>query len=231
MSDVSNVSSEPTMATTPDGPPSERTRVRRLADLAAYERAVIDVVLDAAIVGHLGFVDDSGQPFVVPVAVARRGDEVLIHGSIASRLLRSTADGRVICLTVTHVDGVVVARSLFESSLRYRSVMILGNARAVDDLDDALEAFSEHLLPGRRDEVRRSSRTELRQTAVVAVDLSEASAKVSDGWPDDSPDDIAGDAWAGVIPLRLVADAPIAAPDLRSGIAVPPSVAGYVPPG
>lgn len=211
--------------------PSERSRVRRLAEHARYDRPAIDAILDAAIVGHLGIVDPSGQPVVLPVAIARRGDEVLMHGSVASRLLRAGASRAPMCLTVTHIDGLIVARSLFASSMRYRSVVVVGNGRRVEDTEAALVALSEHLVPGRADEVRRSSRSELARTMVVSLVLDEASAKVNDGWPDDPPEDVAGSAWAGVIPLQTVADPPEAAPDLRPGIAVPASVDAYLPPG
>jgi nitroimidazol reductase NimA-like FMN-containing flavoprotein (pyridoxamine 5'-phosphate oxidase superfamily) len=211
------------------GPPSERTRVRRLPDHASYDRQVIDAVLDAARVAHVGVVDDDGQPFVLPVAFARAGDEVLVHGSVASRLLRAGAGGAKVCLTVTLLDGLIVARSLFESSMRYRSVVVLGTPREVDDPDEksaALVALADHLLPGRALEVRPSHEVELRQTRVFALPLDEASAKVGDGWPDDPEADVASDAWAGVVPVEARFGAPLPAPDLRGGIAVPPSVEG-----
>ncbi len=233
MSVVTIDSSEPRNRPTPrvTNAPSERSRVRRLAEHARYDRPAIDAILDAAIVGHLGIVDPSGQPVVLPVAIARRGDEVLMHGSVASRLFRAGASRAPMCLTVTHIDGLIVARSLFASSMRYRSVVVVGNGRRVEDTEAALVALSEHLVPGRADEVRRSSRSELARTMVVSLVLDEASAKVNDGWPDDPPEDVAGSAWAGVIPLRTVADPPAAAPDLRPGITVPPSVDAYLPPG
>jgi nitroimidazol reductase NimA-like FMN-containing flavoprotein (pyridoxamine 5'-phosphate oxidase superfamily) len=211
----------------PAGPPSERVRVRRIAALASYHRSVIDTILDAATVGHLGVVGDDGQPFVLPVACARLDDEMLIHGSVASRLLRSGAGGAPVCLTVTLVDGVIVARSLFESSMRYRSVVVVGRARDIDDRDEklaALMALSDHLIPGRRGEVRATTEAELRQTKVFGLPLDEASAKVNNGWPDDPAEDVASDAWAGVVPLTVLPGAPVAAPDLRAGIEVPDSV-------
>jgi hypothetical protein len=188
---------------------------------------VIDAILDAAIVGHVGVVADDGQPFVLPVAVARIGDEVMVHGSVASRLLRAGAGGGAVCLTVTLVDGIIVARSLFESSMRYRSVVVVGHAREVDDPDAklaALMALSEHLIPGRQAEVRPTTEVELRQTKVFALPLNEASAKVNDGWPDDPPEDVASSTWAGVVPLPVVPGAPVPAPDLRPGVDVPDSV-------
>jgi hypothetical protein len=211
------------------GAPTDRVRVRRIAELARYDRAVIDAILDAATVGHIGVVGDDGQPFVLPVACARFGDEVLVHGSVASRLLRAGTAGASVCLTVTLVDGVIVARSLFESSMRYRSVVVLGRAREIDDPDEkfaALMALSDHLIPGRPAEVRATTDVELRQTKVFALPLDEASAKINDGWPDDPPEDVASDTWAGVVPLSVRAGAPEPAPDLRGGIDVPDSVRG-----
>jgi nitroimidazol reductase NimA-like FMN-containing flavoprotein (pyridoxamine 5'-phosphate oxidase superfamily) len=213
----------------PDCPvaPSDRVRVRRVAELASYDRSVIDAILDAAIVGHVGVVSDDGQPFVLPVAVARIGDEVVVHGSVASRLLRAGAGGAAVCLTVTLVDGVIVARSLFESSMRYRSVVVVGQAREIDDPDEklaALVALSEHLIPGRPAEVRETSDVELRQTKVFALSLAEASAKVGDGWSEDPSEDVASPVWAGVVPMSTVAGRPEPAPDLAAGIDVPDSV-------
>jgi hypothetical protein len=208
-------------------PASERVRVRRIAELARYDRAVIDGILDAATVGHIGVVGDDGQPFVLPVACARLGDEVLVHGSVASRLLRAGADGAPVCLTVTLIDGVIVARSLFESSMRYRSVVVVGRAREIDDPDQklaALMALSDHLIPGRPSEVRATTDVELRQTKVFALPLDEASAKINEGWSDDPPDDVASATWAGVVPLSVVAGEPEPAPDLRPGIELPDSV-------
>ena len=179
---------------------------------------MIDAVLDAARVAHVGVVDAEGQPFVLPVAFARMGDEVVVHGSVASRLLRAGAAGAKVCLTVTLLDGLIVARSLFESSMRYRSVVVLGTPRLVTDPAEqaaALAALADHLLPGRAAEVRPSSDVELRQTHVLALSLAEASAKVGDGWPDDPPDDVASDAWAGVLPVESRFGGPQPAPDLH----------------
>ena len=207
--------------------PSDRVRVRRIPELAAYDRSVIDAILDAAIVGHLGVVGDDGQPFVLPVTVARVGGEVVVHGSVAGRLLRTGAGGAPVCLTVTLIDGVIVARSLFESSMRYRSVVVVGRAREIDDPDQklaALIALSEHLIPGRPGEVRDTTEVELRQTKVFALSLDEASAKVNNGWSDDPAEDVASSTWAGVVPLAAVAGQPEPAPDLRPGIETPDSV-------
>ncbi len=206
--------------------PSERTRVRRIADKAAYDRTTIDAILDAGMIAHLAIVDDLGQPYSVPCAYARIDDDVVFHGSVASRLMRSSAMAPM-CLTVTLLDGLVVARSLFESSMHYRSVMVLGMARRIEDStekSDALLALSERLVPGRVAEARGPSEVELRQTSVMALRLDESSAKVSNSWPDDGADDVALPIWAGVVPLQQVWGAPIPALDLRAGIDVPTSV-------
>jgi hypothetical protein len=194
---------------------------------ARYDRGTVDAILDAALVCHLGFVQD-GRPYVVPTLHARVGDEVLVHGSSASRALRVLAGPIDACLTVTLLDGVVLARSVFEHSVNYRSVVVLGGARPVTERDEklaALEAFTEKLLPGRWAEARPPTARELRATAVLALPLDEASAKVRTGPPDDggSPD-AALDVWAGVIPLERRWGAPEPDPALREGIPVPPSV-------
>lgn len=209
-------------------PPSERSRVRRVAEKAHYERATIDSILDAGLIAHVGVTGDDGQPFVVPCAYVRVGDDLLLHGSVASRLMRTAGAGAPICVTVTLLDGLVAARSLFHSSMHYRSVMILGEARVIDDPAEvlaALLALSDCLIPGRVTEARAPSRSELRQTRVVALRIDEASAKVSDSWPDDPPEDVMLDVWAGVIPLEERWGSPRPAPDLPTGLVVSPSIA------
>jgi uncharacterized protein len=204
--------------------PSSRTRVRRGHDRARYDRAAIDEILDAALVCHLGFVQDE-QPFVIPTLHARLGDRLYVHGSSASRALRGLSAGVPACVTVTLVDGIVLARSVFEHSINYRSVVVLGTATAVVDPAEklaALEAFTEKLLPGRWADARRPHRRELKATGVLSLPLDEASAKVRVGPPDDgaSPD-AELDVWAGVIPLVTKALAPVPDPTLRPGIPVP----------
>ena len=198
-----------------DAPGStERTRVRRLPDKAVNDRAVLHAVLDAGLVAHVAVVD-GGQPYVVPVAYARRGEQVLFHGSTGSRLFRLLADGQATCLTVTLVDGLVLARSAFESSINYRSVMVLGTARRLegDDELDALEVISEHLLPGRWEEARQPSRKERAATMTLALDLAEASVKVGAGGPTDDPDDLEDPTlmalWAGHVPITEVLGDPV----------------------
>jgi uncharacterized protein len=207
--------------------PTERTRLRRLPENAAYDRATIDAILDEALLCHFGFVHE-GQPFVLPTLQARVGDEVFVHGSAASRMLRTVGAGVPACLTVTLFDGLVLARSVFEHSVNYRSVMLLGTARPVEGdgrLLAALHAFSERLVPGRWDEVRKPSPQELKATTLLAMPIDEVSAKIRTGPPDDgeSPD-AALDVWAGVVPAELRFLEPVPDPTLRPGIPVPDSV-------
>src|SRR4051812_46498372 len=200
--------------------PSTRTRIRRVPNRADYERATIDAILDEALVAHLGFAVD-GQPYVIPTLHARVGDVVYVHGSSASRAIRSLTDGLQACLTVTLLDGLVLARSAFHHSMNYRSVVILGEARPVEGESErltALEAFTERLVPGRWDEVRPPTPQELKGTRVLALDLDEASAKVRTGPPVDDDEDYAIDVWAGVIPLTLQAGQLTADPRLTPGI-------------
>jgi nitroimidazol reductase NimA-like FMN-containing flavoprotein (pyridoxamine 5'-phosphate oxidase superfamily) len=211
--------------------PSERVRVRRAHKKAAYDPDTIAAILDEALVAHLGFAHE-GQPFVIPTLHARLGEEVYVHGSSASRTLRAVGGGALpACLTVTLLDGLVFARSVFEMSANYRSVVVLGEARAVTDADEklrALKAFSDQVMPGRWDAARKPTRQELKATAVLALPLDEASAKISTGGPDDGEsEDAELPVWAGHVPLRLVAGAPVPCPHLRPGIPVPPEIAHY----
>jgi hypothetical protein len=202
--------------------PTARTRVRRLPKRGAYDRATIDAILDEGLVCHLGFVHDE-HPVVIPTLYARVEDVVYVHGSAASRMLRTLGDGLDACLTVTLLDGLVLARSAFHHSANYRSVVVFGRARRVDERSEkmsALEAFSEHVAPGRWAEVRAPSEQELKATTVLALPLDEASAKVRTGPPVDDEEDYALDVWAGVIPLRLVAGVPEADARLRPGVAL-----------
>ena len=211
--------------------PSERTRVRRAPARAAYEREMIDAILDEALVAHLGFAVD-GQPYVIPTLHARVGDTVYIHGSAASRMIRTLTAGAPACLTVTLIDGMVLARSAFHHSMNYRSVVVIGDARAVSDpqeLMTALEAFTEKLVPGRWDEVRGPNAKELKATRALAMSLDEASAKARTGPPVDDDEDHELEVWAGVIPLRLAAREPVADPQLREGIAPSDVVSGWTP--
>jgi nitroimidazol reductase NimA-like FMN-containing flavoprotein (pyridoxamine 5'-phosphate oxidase superfamily) len=207
--------------TTPRG----RRRPTRLPEHASTDRAALDRLLDSALVGHFGLVADDGTPAVIPTAVIRDGDRVLAHGSTGSHWMRMLAAGAPTALAVTAYDGLVVARSAFESSIRYRSAVLFGRCATVtDDKERVLDLVTERLLPGRVAEIRRPSRAELAATLVLALPIDDWSLKVSDGWPEDEPDDVAGPAWAGVVPLRPSYDAPLPAPDLRPGIDVPESV-------
>ena len=203
-----------------------RTRVRRLPEKAVTDRGVLFDILDAALVAHVGVVDD-GQPYVLPMACARDGERLLLHGSTGSRLMRTLAAGAPACATITHLDALVLARSAFESSMNYRCAMVFGVAAPLigDELLTGLQILTEHLLPGRWDTLRVPSRKELAATAVVALPLTEWSVKVSDGPPDDDPSDLDAPVWAGTLPLRMAAAAPIDAPDLRMPIPATDAIA------
>ncbi|MYW05067.1 pyridoxamine 5'-phosphate oxidase family protein [Streptomyces sp. SID3343] len=200
-----------------------RTRVRRLPEKAAQDRAALHAVLDAGLVAHVAITTEDGRPFVLPVAYARDGERVLIHGSTGSRLFRGLAAGAPTCLTVTLLDGVVVARSAFESSMHYRSAMVLGACTVVPEQDKAtaLDLITDRLLPGRRDELRPHRPKELAATLVLALTLDETSVKISDSPPDDEDDDLDTPIWAGVVPITEHFGEPVSAPDLRFDIAPP----------
>jgi nitroimidazol reductase NimA-like FMN-containing flavoprotein (pyridoxamine 5'-phosphate oxidase superfamily) len=204
---------------------SPRRRPTRLAEKASDERAALDALLDATYVGHFGLVADDGTPVVIPTAIVRDGDRVLAHGSTGSRWMRQLAEGVPTALAVTALEGLVVARSAFESSIRYRSAVLFGRCEKVTDGKERfLDLVTEALLPGRAVEIRRPTKAELAATLVLSLPIDDWSLKVSDGWPEDEDGDVAGPAWAGVVPLRQVHDAALDAPDLRAGIEVPPSV-------
>lgn len=207
----------------PDLTSGARTRVRRLPDKQVQDRSALDAVLDAGRVAHVAVLDGQGQPYVLPVAYARHGDAVLVHGSTGSRLFRSLADGAPTCLTVTLLDGLVLARSVFESSMHYRCAMVLGVADVLegDAQVTALERITEHLMPGRWADARPPSTKELAATQVLSLPLDEWSLKVSDAPPEDAPEDLGLPVWAGVLPLRQTAGAPVAAPGLRADVALP----------
>jgi nitroimidazol reductase NimA-like FMN-containing flavoprotein (pyridoxamine 5'-phosphate oxidase superfamily) len=186
--------------------------VRRLPEKAVEDRNAVEAILDAGLVAHVGIVDESGQPYVVPVAYARDGDRLLFHGSTGSRLFRRLADGAPACVTVTLLDGLVLARSAFESSMNYRGVMALGTCTVLegDDRDEALRLVSDHLLPGRWDDIRPPSKREIAATLVLALPLDEVSAKVSDKMPEDDPQDLDRPVWGGIVPLRESFGEPVA---------------------
>ena len=206
----------------PARPPSDRTRVRRLPKRGRYDRGTIDAILDDAIVGHVAWSAD-GQPYATPTAVWRRGDRLYWHGSAASRMLRAS-DGQPVCVTVTHLDGLVLARSGFNHSVNFRSVMVLGTAHLVTDeaeIDASLEAFIDHLYPGRWAELRPMTAQERKATSVMWMDLSEASAKVRADVNHDDEGDEAWPAWGGVIPVRVVLGAPEPDPFTPEGMPAP----------
>jgi nitroimidazol reductase NimA-like FMN-containing flavoprotein (pyridoxamine 5'-phosphate oxidase superfamily) len=207
-------------------PVDELTRIRRESHRQVTDRTALDAILDDALIAHVGVVRE-GRPIVLPFACARDGDTLLLHGSTGSGLLR-VADGDDVCVTVTHIDGLVYARTTFDSSMRYRSAVVHGVARAVPDADKdaALLVLSEHLFPGRTAEVRRSTPKELAATMVLRVPLDRASVKVASGPPEVDPDDIEPKTvWAGIVPLSTVTGEPLPYPDVEPGTDVPGSVA------
>jgi uncharacterized protein len=190
---------------------SDRTRLVREAQRGVYDREAIYRILDEAFVCHVGFTAN-GQTFVIPTMYARVGDALYFHGSAASRMLRGVSSGLNVCITVTLADGLVLARSVFNHSMNYRSVVALGNASIVDETGEKLEAlraFTEKILPGRWDDARQPNEKELKATSILRLPLTEISAKVRTGGVEDDAEDYALPVWAGIVPLRLVADAPV----------------------
>lgn len=228
------MSSQRATPTSEPTPPSDRVRLRRKRERGSYDRALIDTILDEALLAHVGIVEADGQPLVIPTLHARSGDVVYCHGSTASRTLRAMAAGAPACLTVSLIDGLVLARSAMHHSANYRSVMLLGKARPVLDPQEKLTAFEtivERLVPGRWNDVRHPSVNEMKATAVVALPIDEASAKVRTGPPADDEEDYALESWAGVIPLSTCAGTPQADPRLAEGIPLPSYAGDYRRPG
>jgi len=208
---------------------TERTKLKRLPKRGHFDRETVYGILDEGFICHVGFAPE-GQPVVIPTGYARDGDKLYIHGSQASRLLRTLSGGVDACVTVTIIDGLVLARSAFHHSMNYRSVVIFGRATLVEDREEkmaALFALSEHFIRGRWAEVREPTEVEMKQTTVLSLPLVEASAKIRTGPPLDAEEDYAMNVWAGVIPLRLVAGEPIADPLLPEGIQVPTYARDY----
>jgi uncharacterized protein len=203
--------------------PTARTRVNRLPKRGDYSQETIYGILDAAFVCHVGFVVD-GQPYVIPTGFGRAENMLYLHGSAASRMLRTLAGGVDVCVTVTVLDGIVLARSAFHHSMNYRSVVVLGKARLIEDEAEkttALRAISENIIRGRWDDVRKPTRQELNATAVLALPIAEASAKIRTGPSVDEEDDYALEVWAGVLPLSMKAGEPVADSRLIPGVKVP----------
>lgn len=206
--------------------PSEHTRVKRLHERARYDRATVHAILDAGLLCHVGYVID-GQPYVTPTAYWREGEHVYWHGSSASRMLRHLKQRPRVCFTVALMDGLVLARSGFHTSVNYRSVMAFGEAEVIEDADAkraALEAMMERIVPGRWPTLKPPTVQELKATTVVSLALEEVVAKVRSGPPKDDPEDYALDVWAGVVPTSTVIGHPVRDPDLKPDLAEPPNL-------
>jgi nitroimidazol reductase NimA-like FMN-containing flavoprotein (pyridoxamine 5'-phosphate oxidase superfamily) len=211
---------------------TERTTLKRLPKRGVYDRKLVYGILDEGLFCHVGFAVDS-RPFVIPTGYAHVGDQLYVHGSQASRMLRTLAGGIDVCVTVTLLDGLVLARSAFHHSMNYRSVVIFGRASVVEEEQAklaALFAFSEHVIPGRWNEVREPTEQELRATTVLSLALAEVSAKVRTGPPLDEEEDYALPVWAGVVPLQLVAGAPVPDAGLPANVEAPPYATQYARP-
>jgi uncharacterized protein len=212
-----------------DFTPTERTQVKRLPKRGNYDRETVHAILDAGFVCHVGFNVD-GQPYVIPTNYGRAGETIYLHGSAASRMLRTMSEGVPVSVTVTHVDGLVLARSAFHHSVNYRSVVILGTARLVEDPAEKMEAlrvFTEHLMKGRWDDVRLPTEQELKATSVLALPLEEVSAKVRTGGPVDDEADYSLPVWAGVLPLEIVAKESVPDPQRKNEAAIPDYIRKY----
>ena len=199
------------------------TKLKREAQRGSHDFELACQILDAGKICHVGF-SLGDQPYVLPMSYGRMNDQLLIHGSVASRLMKNLANGLRCCVTVTHFDGLVYARSTFNSSMNYRSVMVFGTARLITDLDEkrtGIQALEDHLMPGRRADLRKSTAKELNATNLLALPIDTFSAKCRTGPPDDSKRDLDTPVWAGVVPLELTAGEPVDAPDLIAGVVRP----------
>ncbi|HEX2990056.1 MAG TPA: pyridoxamine 5'-phosphate oxidase family protein [Anaerolineales bacterium] len=208
---------------------THRSRIKRLPKRGHYDRETIYRILDEALICHVGIVEH-GQPFVIPINFARTGDSIVLHGAKASRLLKYIEAGNPVCLEATIVDGLVLARSVFHHSMNYRSVVLFGTGRIIEDDREkmaALEAITEHLIPGRWKEARLPNRKEMNATLVVSIKIDEASAKLRTGAPADDAEDYDLPVWAGVLPLREVTLSPIRDEVQSKEVTLPPYIAGY----
>jgi uncharacterized protein len=214
--------------------PSARTQVHRIPERGVYDRGTIDAILDEALICHVAWADPGGGPRCLPTIHARVGDTVYLHGSRGARPWKALRDGAEVCVVATIVDGLVLAKSFFEHSMNYRSVVLYGSAREVTDEEElhvASRAIASHVAPGREEEARMPTADEYRQTLLLAIPLDEASAKVRTGGPKDKDEDLDLPIWSGVLPLITSPGDPIPAADLPSDIEVPASVAAYHRPG
>lgn len=207
-----------------------KNRVKRLPNRAVYDKEVIYKIIDQAIICHVGFVQES-QPFVIPTLHARIEDSVLIHGAATSRLMKHAAVGNELCITITLVDGLVLARSAFHHSINYRSVVLFGQGSIINEREEKLRAlriFTDYLMPGRWADVRPPTETEMKATTIVSMPIELASAKMRQGPPGDDAEDYQLDVWAGIVPIRQHVDQPIADPLLKDGVEIPENVQRYV---
>jgi nitroimidazol reductase NimA-like FMN-containing flavoprotein (pyridoxamine 5'-phosphate oxidase superfamily) len=212
---------------------TDATTVRRKAERADYRRDSANAILDEALIAHVGFSVDE-QPFVIPMVFGRDGERLILHGSVASRLLRALDDGVPVCITVTLIDALVASRSQFHTSMNYRSVVIIGIAQRIRDLDDARRAMAcvvDHALPGRSAEARPPTDAELRQTAVLELPIDTASVKTRTGGPIEDPDDLALPVWGGIVPVATAFGVPQPDADVRADVRVPAVLAEYRRPG
>ena len=209
-------------------PISNRNRVKRISNNSDYSKETVHAIIDEALFCHLGIIHD-GKPVVIPTIHARMGDQIVFHGSNASRLLK-ISNNNEICVTITLLDGLVMARSLFNSSMNYRSAVIFGKGEIIKDHDERMAAFksiTDHIAPGRWDDARQPNNSELKQTSVVRMPIDEASAKISVGPPDDEDEDYDLDYWAGVIPINQTYGEPESDPILQEGITIPDYLKNY----
>ncbi len=209
---------------------SDRTKVHRSPHKQNFDPQLAQSIIDRAIIAHVGITVD-GQTYVLPVACAPFKGELLLHGSNASRMFKALMDGASACITITHLKGLVLARSSFESSMHYESLMALGKGRTLeaDEKLAALDALTDHLFPGRRKELRKSLTQEVLATSIVAFPLNEISVKISDGDPVDNEMDADADVWAGVLPMKIIYTTPVAAQNLKPGIPIPEYIATWIP--
>ncbi|HUN24244.1 MAG TPA: pyridoxamine 5'-phosphate oxidase family protein [Anaerolineales bacterium] len=207
-----------------------KNRVKRRPDRGHYDTATIYQIIDESMLCHIGFVQD-GQPFVIPALHARKDDQLLVHGASASRLLKHIQEGNAVSVSITIIDGIVLAKTVFNQSVNYRSVVVFGKGRLIEDEDEkiqALEHLTERLMPGVWEAARKPSTTELKATSIVSISIESASAKIRSGSPKDDLEDQGLPAWAGVLPIRQVIGAPIGADYTDNSTPIPDYVTNYI---